>query len=112
MENNWEQFDNGNTIGTRGSEGGVVIMDEEHTHGARISLEKETSSAPYTITLGIYGLLMHTAFYSDHESAPVGLQNFKSKIQKILDHYDLPEDDRQQSWREDLNRMMDEIAYS
>lgn len=38
----WYSFDNGSTIGTDGSENGVIIKDEEHELGARITLEKDT----------------------------------------------------------------------
>ena len=35
----WIPAENGATLGHTGSEGGVIGMDEEHTDGARITLE-------------------------------------------------------------------------
>ncbi len=33
-------MENGKTIGTRGSEEGVIVLDEEHVSGARVCLEQ------------------------------------------------------------------------
>lgn len=35
----WNQTDNGEKIGTKGSESGEMIKDEEHSKGARLTLE-------------------------------------------------------------------------
>ncbi|HUE72096.1 MAG TPA: hypothetical protein VMP01_14515 [Pirellulaceae bacterium] len=57
----WRPFDNGATIGQHGSEGGVVIRDEEHDAGARIALERGCSyGVPFAVTCGIYGWFFHT----------------------------------------------------
>ena len=42
----WEPTDNGKTIGTKGSAEGKIVMDEEHTDGARVTLERGGSNAP------------------------------------------------------------------
>jgi len=49
----------------RGSEGGVIVRDEEHALGARITLETGCGIAPYAITCGIYGWMMHTCFLEE-----------------------------------------------
>ena len=59
----WASFDDGATLGQAGSEGGVVLRDEEHPLGARITLEQGGTIAPFSITCGVYGLLMHTRFF-------------------------------------------------
>ena len=58
----WRPFDDGRTIGLEGSEGGTVLLDEEHPAGARITLESNGAVAPFAITCGIYGDMMHTRF--------------------------------------------------
>ena len=64
---NWSKFDNGNSIGEKGSENGVVIFDIEQIQGARITVEAECGNIPFVVTLGIYGILFHTEYF--------GLQN-------------------------------------
>lgn len=65
----WRPFNQGRTIGTRGSEDGRITHDEEHDLGARITLEMETSNAPFSVTCGIYESFMHTSFSSTLEEA-------------------------------------------
>jgi hypothetical protein len=59
----WYSFDDGASIGGRGSEGGVIVRDEEHDAGARITLEHSGHIAPFSITCGIYGWMFHTRFF-------------------------------------------------
>lgn len=74
----WQPFENGATIGQRGSEDGVVVRDDEHKLGARITLEQECRHAPFAITCGIYGWMFHTRYVSsraepEYESMLAGL---------------------------------------
>jgi len=59
----WYSFDDGATLGHAGPEGGVTSRDEEYPLGARITLEQGSRTEPFTITCGVYGLLMHTRFF-------------------------------------------------
>ena len=53
----WNKYQDGATIGEKGTENGEVIIDEEDVDGARITLEQNCwHSIPYAITMGIYGL--------------------------------------------------------
>lgn len=63
----WYAFKNGGSIGSLGSESGVIVLDEEHADGARISLERGGRTSPWSITCGIYGEFLHTAFASSEE---------------------------------------------
>jgi hypothetical protein len=56
----WHSFENGGTLGQAGSEEGTILRDEEHPLGARISLERDCRVAPFAITCGIYGWMLHT----------------------------------------------------
>ena len=58
----WSPMDTGKTLGTRGSENGRIVLDEEHASGARITLERGGHNAPWSVTCGIYGGFLHTAF--------------------------------------------------
>jgi len=64
----WEAFESGSSVGLEGSEGGIILRDEEHEAGARITLEK-CERPPFAITCGLYGTMVHTAFATtEHES--------------------------------------------
>ena len=107
---NWYKFDNGNSIGKTGSEGGITIDDIENINGARISLEKDGVTAPYSVTLGIYGLMFHTHFSSTLDEAHSYFDFAKSKINEILKLYDILEVDRDSIWRNQLNTLIEELA--
>ena len=61
----WSKFMDGETIGTVGSEGGEILIDELHDNGGRITLEKTTRL--YAITCGIFGVMVHTAIAGEDE---------------------------------------------
>lgn len=59
----WQPFDNGATVGQRGSENGVIVRDEEYCSGARLTLERDCCHRiPIAVTCGIYGWFFHTRF--------------------------------------------------
>lgn len=84
MNTEWESFDQGATLGQAGSENGIILRDEEHPVGARITLEKD-GFQPFAITCGIYGMLMvHTTFASEEEVAFAKYEAMKSDLSKFL----------------------------
>lgn len=76
----WEDFEEGNTLGSKGTENGEIIRDEELPNAARITLEKGGSTAPYSITVGVYGLFFHTAFCGDLKEGNNKFELMKSDI--------------------------------
>lgn len=83
----WNPFDSGQTLGTIGSENGIIICDEEHSAGARITLERG-GYAPFAITCGIYGAMMHTAFASSEAEARTKYDQMKRRLGELLDEPD------------------------
>ena len=83
---NWNQFDEGKTIGRIGSENGEILFDEEHALGARITLEKVEmlSKRYFTVTCGIYGWFFHTYYVSSETKALNDYEEMKSDLDKIL----------------------------
>jgi len=56
----WHIFDSGKSIGTRGSEEGYIVSDEEHDMGARITLERSGCTAPVGYYLrDLWGVFSH-----------------------------------------------------
>lgn len=84
-ESGWRPFDDGATLGLPGSENGIVVLDEEHTLGARITLEHAAVVAPCAITCGIYGWMMHTRYFSSEPEANSQYDLMKTSISKLLD---------------------------
>jgi hypothetical protein len=80
----WYAFDNGKSIGQRGSESGSIIRDEEHGDGARITLEREGQTAPFAITCGIYGWMFHTRFFGTESEAQDEFESMRSELSKII----------------------------
>lgn len=80
----WHLFENSESIGQRGSENGIIIRDEEHDDGARITLERDGDVAPYAITCGIYGWMFHTRFFGTEAGAQREFQSMQAEIVKIL----------------------------
>ena len=81
---NWLPCDGGSTIGTEGSESGVIVLDDEHPDGARITLERECSHAPFSVTCGIYGWMFHTRYFSSRAEADAEIEAMKDGISFIL----------------------------
>jgi hypothetical protein len=58
---NWFAYDNGETIGKAGSEGGVILRDEEHESGARLTLKQGKTFV--SVSCSVYGWMDHTRFF-------------------------------------------------
>ncbi len=92
----WVFFDGGSTVGQSGSENGVIVQDEEHGLGARITLERDSQHAPFAITCGIYGWMFHTRFFGSEAEAVAEYNRMKDGLDAILatiPHLDDPECD-------------------
>jgi hypothetical protein len=81
----WRPFEDGTTLGLPGSEEGRVVRDEEHVLGARITLERATSVAPFAITCGIYGWMIHTCFLDSEAEAESQYHLMKDSLSALLD---------------------------
>jgi hypothetical protein len=85
----WELFDGG----PRGSEGGVVVADEEYRGSSRITLERDASSRiAAAITCGIYGWMMHTRFFSNLDTARQAYDAMKIDLAGIVEQIPLEND--------------------
>jgi hypothetical protein len=61
-------------LANEGSEGGIIQLDDELPGLARIQIELKASSVVppgdhYAITIGVYGILVHTAYFKELEDA-------------------------------------------
>ena len=106
----WLPFEGGNTIRTKGSEEGIIIIDIEHTEGARITVEKDSRIAPFAITMGIYGLMFHTHFEGTKEASEKYVGVSQNRINKILAMYETSNEKRDESWRTELDCRLKELV--
>ena len=80
----WQPYEDGATLGRKGTEGGQIIRDEEHPAGGRITLERDCLRVPYAITCGIYGWMVHTRFIADEPTAIHEYERMKPALTEIM----------------------------
>ncbi len=79
-------FEEGRTIGKPGSENGIILDDQEYGSSARITLERGGGTAPFAITCGVYGLLVHTRFLMTEVEARSALAEMRLDLARIVDN--------------------------
>lgn len=113
MTTTWSPLDDGATIGQSGSESGIILRDDEHPLGARITLERGGGTAPYAITCGIYGWMMHTHFSAAEAEAQRDYDRMREALTSILagmSDSDSPEDeDRRARTVSAIERFVDDF---
>ena len=82
----WKALD----IAQKGSEGGIVLNDEEYKGICRITLEK--CERYYAITCGIYGAMCHTAFCGDEDH----MEKYDAMKKELQDFVDRDTDAEQE----------------
>ena len=72
-------------------------LDEEHPLGARVTLEEGGTTAPWSITCGLYGSMVHTAFCASEDEARAKLAAMKDRLVELA--LIAPGDDRHEGFR-------------
>jgi hypothetical protein len=80
----WRTFDEGRTIGTRGTEEGTILSDHAHELGARITLEAGCRAIPFAITCGVSSLMVHTVYASSREEAESLLASMRGDLERLV----------------------------
>ena len=65
-----------------------MVRDEEHSLGARISLEHECRVAPFAITCGIYGWMLHTRYFWSEDKAETQYEAMRDALAALLEAAD------------------------
>ena len=78
----WFAYDDGRSIGKVSSEGGVILLDEEHPAGARITLKRGSGSV--SVSCNIYGKMDHTRFFGTVSEAQREFRNMKSSLDEVM----------------------------
>jgi len=80
----WYPFENGATRGMRGIEGGIILEDEQHDEGARITWEDGCLRAACAISVVVYGWAGHTRFFDDEATAKQAYDDMKIALHGVL----------------------------
>jgi len=78
----WFAYDDGRSIGKVSSEGGVILLDEEHPAGARITLKR--GSGYVSVSCNIYEKMDHTRFFGTVSEAQREFRNMKSSLDEVM----------------------------
>ena len=85
MSDIWHSYDGGRTFGEIGSENGIIVEDEAYGDGVRITLERESPTAPFAITCGIGGWMVHTRYFSTEGEARNAYNDMKYGLVRTYD---------------------------
>lgn len=69
----------------KGTEGGIVLRDEEYDSSCRVTSEKCPNY--YAVTCGVYGSMVHTAFFDESEYEEK-YEAMKQELQDFVDQMD------------------------
>ena len=78
----WQPFNQGQSIGMKSSEGGVIVRDERHPLGARIILKQ--GKGYISISCNISGRIDHTRFFTKMSDAQREYDLMKVELAKIV----------------------------
>lgn len=78
----WKPYNNGRSIGVKGSEGGEIVRDEEHPQGARITIKKGLDYV--SISCNISGKIDHTRFFKEMKVAESEFDVMQVELDKVI----------------------------
>lgn len=82
----WETYiDENGEPAVAGPDGGVIIADDEHGGGARITFERLGGEGPYGITCGVYGWMMHSRYFAAEHEAQAAFGAMKTALAAIVE---------------------------
>ncbi len=78
----WQPYNNGRSIGVKGSEGGTIIRDEEHPLGARMTIKQGQDYVSVSCTIS--GMIDHTRFFKEMRAAEHEYATMKKELVKVM----------------------------
>lgn len=79
---NWKPYNHGRSIGMRGSEGSTIILDEEHPHGARMTIKQGGDYVSVSCTIS--GKIDHTRFFKELNAAKKEYQFMQKELDSVM----------------------------
>ncbi|MDD2923063.1 MAG: hypothetical protein PHQ36_12330 [Anaerolineales bacterium] len=81
--NNWFAYDDGRSIGEVSAEGGVILRDEEHKRGGRMTLKQGKTFI--SVSCHIYKWMDHTRFFGSVNEAQREYVIMKNILGSMMD---------------------------
>ena len=79
-EGSWGPAEAGGTLGMQGAEGGVIVRDEAHPAGLRLTLEEDASRSFHALTCGVSGWLVHRRYFDNEAQALAAWEEMKPAL--------------------------------
>ncbi len=79
----WSAYNHGRSIGKTSAEGGLIMRDEEHPGGARITFKR--GSGYISVSCYLYGWMDHTRFFGTASDAQREYVAMKAALLTVLD---------------------------
>ena len=92
----WYAYDDGRSIGKVSSEGGVILLDDEHPAGARITLKR--GSGYISISCNLYGKMDHTRFFGSIPEAQREFRVMRAALSDVLGAIEASNSSRLKVW--------------
>ncbi len=80
--NKWHKYDEGKSINNVSTEGGMILRDEEHELGARITIKRGKDFL--SVSGHIYGWIDHTRFFSSIHEAEREYDAMKNALGEMM----------------------------
>jgi hypothetical protein len=78
----WLSYDDGRSIGRISSEGGMILLDDEHQSGGRITLKR--SDKYVSVSCNIYKWIDHTRFFGTVTDAEREYKSMKMALGEVI----------------------------
>ncbi|EPX59846.1 hypothetical protein D187_002590 [Cystobacter fuscus DSM 2262] len=82
-EPGWRPTEGGRTLGLTGGEGGIIVRDEEHPAGLRLTLEEDASRSFHALTCGVTGWLVHRRYFSSEAEAAAAWEEMRPALVEL-----------------------------
>jgi hypothetical protein len=78
----WLPYNRGRSIGVKGSEGSVIIRDEEHPLGARMTIKQGHDYV--SVSCSISGKIDHTRFFKEMRAAEQEYSTMQKEMTRVI----------------------------
>jgi len=78
----WLPYNQGRSIGVKGSEGSKIIRDEEHPLGARMTIKQGQDYVSVSCTIS--GKIDHTRFFKEMSAAEQEYSTMKKEMTRVI----------------------------
>lgn len=93
---NWVTYDGGRSIGKTGAAGDLILYDEEHNLGVRITLKRGKTFI--SVSCNFYGWMDHTRFFNTLSEAEREYRSMKTAIVGMMESLKSASSNKLKGW--------------